>query len=223
MRTVLWRKPRTSSFLPGVAGLARLAGLAGLCAGLAGLAAPATSGAAAAVNPLLANARVQGQFQLAGLVTVAKDVVGEHKGQKVLRTWTFTPACPTGACATLKLTRGRGRGNGTDKLVLQRTVAGSYQGSGSFYAPLRCGGRIDPQGEQVPFSVTVTVTAAGQGQFGVLATRLKATYTNPLRINRSRCVAFLGHDAATYHGHLVPPRPPTGGAAPLSDRSPAGS
>ena len=36
------------------------------------------------------------------------------------------------------------------------------------------------------------------------ATRVRATYVNRRRINRTRCVAALGHDAASYHGHLAP-------------------
>ncbi len=184
---------------------------------LAAFGAPA--GATAAVNPLLAGARLEGSFLLAGRITKATNVPGEHKGQTVSRTWTFTSSCATGPCSTVDLTRPRQAG--TDRLVLVRTKPGTYQAFGSFYAPLRCGGRIKRRGELVPFTVTVTVSAAAQTQFGVFATRVNATYTNQLRINRTRCVAPPANDAAKYHGHLLPPG--TTGGAPLGGRSPAGT
>jgi hypothetical protein len=128
-------------------------------------------------------------------------VPGEHKGQTLLRTWTFASSCAKGPCRTVNLTRPRK--TGTDRLVLTRTKPGTYKGSGSFYAPLRCGGQINRRGERVPFTVTVKITAAAQARIGVFATRVKATYANPRRFNRTRCVAFLGSDAASYHGHLL--------------------
>jgi len=33
---------------------------------------------------------------------------------------------------------------------------------------------------------------------------VSATYVNRQRLNRTPCVAALGHDAASYHGHLQP-------------------
>ncbi len=180
----------------------------------------AAGGAAAAVDPLIAVARLQGQFLLAGRVTKANNVPGEHKGQTVSRTWTFASRCPTGGpCPAVDLTRPRQAG--TDQLVLALTKPGTYKGFGSFYAPLRCGGRIYRRGALVPFTVTVTVSAAAATRLGVLATRVNATYTNRTRINRTRCVAGLGSDGAKYHGHLVPGG--ITGGAPLSGRSPGGS
>jgi hypothetical protein len=195
---------------------ASLVALAALSA-VAALGVPAAS--AATVNPLIAGARLDGQFQLAGRITKANNVPGEHKGQTVLRTWTFASTCATGPCATLDLTRSRQ--TGTDQVVLTLTKHGSYKGSGSFFAPLRCGGRINRRGERVPFTVTATVTAAVQTQLGIYATRVNATYKGGRRVNRTRCVASLGSDAASYHGHLLP----TGstGGVPVSGRSPAGS
>jgi hypothetical protein len=194
------------------------AGLLALAAGGAPAAA-AAAGAAAPVNPLFANARIDGRFLLAGRVTTANIVPGEHKGETVSRTWTIASACAIGPCSTVNLTRPRQ--TGTDRLVLTLTGPGAYQGSGSFYAPLRCAGRLYRRGALVPFSVTVTVSAAVAIGAGVYATRLDATYSNRLRINRTPCVASLGNDAATYHGHLL--LPGTAARARLSGRSPVGS
>jgi hypothetical protein len=188
-------------------------------AGLVALAAFGAPSAAAAVNPLIAGARLEGQFLLAGRITKATNVPGEHKGQTVSRTWTFASSCTKPPCRTVNLTRPRQAG--TDRLALARTTPGVYRGTGSFYAPVRCGGQTDRRGELVPFTVTVTISAAAETQFGVIATRVNATYTNPRRINRTRCVANPGSDAASYHGHLV--LGGTTGGVPVSGRSPAGS
>jgi hypothetical protein len=183
-----------------------------------------TSAAAGAATPApsTATARLHGQFLLAGRITTASNVPGEHRGQTVLRTWTFQSTCPTGQCPQVSLARQRS--TGIDQVVLQRTGPGTYRGSGSFYAPLRCGARTYPNGALVPFTLTVTITAAGPTSFGELATRVTATYTNRSRRNLTTCVGVLGHDAATYHGRIVPPTTTSGAAAqPISDRSPAGS
>jgi hypothetical protein len=173
----------------------------------------------AAVNPLIAHARLEGQFLLAGRITKAVNVSGEHQGQTVSRTWTFKPTCAKGACRTVHLTRPRQ--TGTDRLLLTRSTPGSYKGSGSFYAPLRCGGRTWNRGEFVPFTVTVTVSAALKTRTGTLATRVTASYTNRQRFNRTPCVTAPGSDAASYHGHFVSPN--TTGGVPVSARSPGGS
>ncbi len=173
----------------------------------------------AAVNPLIAHARLKGQFLLAGRITQATNVLGERKGQTVLRTWTFTPGCAKGACRTVHLTRPRQ--TGTDRILLTRTTPGSYRGSGSFYAPLRCGGRTWNRGESVPFTVSVTVSAALKMRAGTVATRVTATYTNRQRFNHTPCVTAPSSDAASYHGHLVSPN--NTGGSPVSGRSPGGS
>jgi hypothetical protein len=160
--------------------------------------------------PTLTRARLQGQFLLAGRVTVANNVRGEHVGQKVTRTWTFVPGCPAGACATIGLLRRRV--GGSDQLVLRRRDPGYYTGTGSFFAPLKCGSRTYPKGSAVPFTITVRVTAATLSGAAVVATRINASYTNRSRSNLTPCPAFLGHDAATYHGHVAPPTAPGAGA-----------
>jgi hypothetical protein len=180
-------------------------------------AAASAPGAAPTPNPLIAQARLVGQFLLAGRVTAAVRIPGEHRGQTVSRTWVFSPVCRSGPCAQITLTRQRGRS--FDRLALSQTAPGSYSGQGSFYAPLRCGGTTFAKGVRVPYTITVTITAAAASDFGVLATRVNATYLNRRRINLTRCVGVLGHDAANYHGHIVPAT----AADRLSGRSPAGS
>lgn len=133
--------------------------------------------------------QLQGTFQMTGTVTVANNVRGEHVGQVVHRTWTFTPLCPTAPCATVRLVRQRA--DGTDMLTLHGTGPGSYAGAGQYFAPLRCTGRIYRPGQVIPFKITVNVTATGQ---------LRATYVNGSRINLTPCIGVLGHDAAGYTG-----------------------
>ncbi len=167
--------------------------------------------------PPVSAARLQGQFQLAGRVTVAFDVRGERRGERVLRTWTFTPMCPTGPCPAVTLVRSRARG--TDTLLLHRTAPARYAGRGSFLAPLRCAGRTYPKGEKVPFTITVRITAAAVSNGIVVATRVRASYANHKRVNLTPCVAVLGHDGAQYHGHLIIGPPAGAGRSPRAGRS----
>jgi hypothetical protein len=173
--------------------------LAVLISGSALAAAMATGTVARAQTPLADTARLQGQFQLTGQITVAVGVRGERVGQAIQRSWSFDPSCPTGPCQTIALVRRRA--TGTDRLVLGLVDADYYAGTGSFYAPLRCHGRLQRRGELVPFSVTVRITNAALGPGGVpVATEVHATYANQLRINRTRCVAAPRRDAAIYDG-----------------------
>jgi hypothetical protein len=125
-------------------------------------------------------------------VTVARNVRGEHVGDVVQRTWTFTPLCATAPCATVQLVRQRA--NGSDTLTLRQTGPGTYAGAGLFYAALRCSGRVYPHGQKIPFRIRVNVTPTGA---------LSATYVNRSRINLTPCVAVLGHDSARYTGQLA--------------------
>jgi hypothetical protein len=161
---------------------------------------PAAASAAAA--PPFPDARLQGTFQLAGRVTAADAVKGEHVGQTLARVWSFNSTCPSGQCAQIALVRSRDAAS--DSLTLHRTGPGRYSGSGSFSLPLRCAGRLYEQGEKAPFTITVRITLAVPFGDQSVATRVSATYVNRRRINRTPCVAALGHDAASYHGHLAP-------------------
>jgi hypothetical protein len=161
------------------------------------VAAPPAAGQAAPVEA----ARLQGTFLLAGRITTAVNVAGERRGQTFTRTWTFTPQCPAGPCATVLLTRQRA--GGSDTLLLTEQGSGHYAGGGAFYAPLRCRGRTNPRGELVPFQVAVTITSAIVSGADVVAGRVNASYVNWGRRNLTRCVQPPSHDAATYHGHLT--------------------
>jgi hypothetical protein len=97
-------------------------------------------------------------------------------------------------------------------VTLHRSKPGYYVGRGSFFAPLRCGKRVYTNGAAVPFTITVRVTAAPQTPPAFVASRVTATYVNQSRRNLTPCVGVLGHDAATYHGHLLLGPQPTGGA-----------
>jgi hypothetical protein len=158
--------------------------------------------AAAAAVPSFPHARLQGSFQLAGHVTAAHAVRGEHVGQTVARVWSFNSTCPKGQCAQVGLVRSRAAAS--DSLMLHRTGPGRYSGNGSFFLPLSCAGRVYPQGEKVPFTIKVRITLAVPFGSESVATRVSATYVNRRRFNRTPCVAALGHDAASYHGHLAP-------------------
>jgi hypothetical protein len=186
-----------------LAGLAIAAAFALAAALGAALGTAAGAGAVTPPVPTPGTARLQGQFALTGRVTVAKNVRGEHVGQQVKRTWIFTPQCPVGACQTISLVRRRGAGS--DSVQLRRRSPGYYVGTGSFFAPLQCGRDVWRRGASVPFTITVRVTAAALAGSEVVATRISASYTNRARVNRTPCVAVLGHDAATYRGTAVPP------------------
>jgi hypothetical protein len=163
---------------------------------------PSVAHAAQSPAPSLAAARLEGTFALAGTVTVAQDIPGERPGRHYLRTWRFTAPCRSGSCSTAKLVRRRA--GATDRLTLRRRGADFYSGSGRFYAPARCGSRTYPNGILVPFTIAVRVTAVGPNSAGILvAKHVRAQYTNSSRTNLTPCVSALGHDAASYHGHLV--------------------
>ena len=55
----------------------------------------------------------------------------------------------------------------------------------------------------MPFRITVRVTQALVSNGQVIASRINASYRNQVRYNLTPCVAYLGHDAASYHGHVV--------------------
>lgn len=169
----------------------------------------AGSGAAAArapARPRPVDARLSAAFLMHGVVRTAVRVLGEHRGQRFTRTWTFTgTGCIRNRCRQLLLTRQRSA-NLFDHLVLFRVGTGRYAGSGRFYAPLECLGAIYPQGQAVRYRVTVTITRATTVQGIRFATGLTATYTNARRIDRTICPTGPSHDAATYTG-LASPRP----------------
>lgn len=161
--------------------------------------APATVTASASAQTPAPAAQLEGTFQMSGKVTVAHNVRGERVGQLVQRTWTFTPECTVAPCADVGLVRSRATGSDALTLTLQHTAPETYAGAGVFYAPLRCAGRFYPRGQQIPFRITVRVTATT----GTKATAIRATYVNTSRANLTPCIGVLGHDAARYVGQPV--------------------
>ena len=154
-------------------------------------------GTAAAQTPT--EARLGGTFQMTGRLTAAHAVRGEHLGEIVQRKWTFTPLCVSGPCAQVRVVRGRR--TATDTLILTQTTPGQYAGTGVFYAPLQCAGKVYSTGEEVPFTISVTITGTTTAADGtVLASQITARYINTSRLNLTPCVNPLGHDAARYTG-----------------------
>jgi hypothetical protein len=175
--------------------------------------------AAASVPPaLLAAARLQGYWTVSGVVTKSVNVPDERPGALVTRTWAFVPSCPTGACPTLMLVRQRGPGY--DNVPLQSTGPGVYVGTGSFYAPAQCRGKVFRKGELVPYAIRVTITGVAQQPDGsVLATTFLATYRNPRRIGLTRCYSAPSYDSADYTA--APAAPPATGAIRRERRTPS--
>jgi hypothetical protein len=200
----------------------------GSVAALALVAAPAA--AAPVAKP--GRARLEGDFTMTGKVTKSVRIRGQHVGQVVHRRWAFTSSCRSGPCASVQLVRQRQ--SGTDRLRLKRISRGYYEGNGKFYARLRCAGRLYYRGVSVPFTIQVHVTGATISGGQVLATRIRATYTNRSRRNHTPCIFIPGHDAARYSGAATtglpladtataPSARSPGAPAPPTSRSPAGS
>lgn len=161
----------------------------------------ATQPADVRAQPIAPVQQLQGSFQMTGTVTAAVNILGEHVGDAVQRTWTFTPLCSVGNCATVQLVRQRA--TRTDVVILHASGPSTYTGSGRFYAPLRCTGRIYRPGQAVPFTITVRVTATQPSGTATVATGLTARYVNSARLNLTPCIGILGHDAARYTGQLA--------------------
>jgi hypothetical protein len=159
---------------------------------------------AAAPEGLANIARLQGEFIATGTVRSAVGVPGEHRGQHVTRTWTFVPKCPTGACATVQLTRQRGV-SAHDTLLLHRQRPGYYKASGTFTVPVRCAGRVYRNGERARYTITLTVTSASASGATATATGFTATYRNPGRTGLTRCYSPPSYDSARYVGTPAPP------------------
>jgi hypothetical protein len=170
--------------------------------------APAALGAAP--EGLIQVARLQGQFTASGTVTQAVDVPGERRGEHITRTWTFTPTCPTGACATVRLIRQRGA-SANDTLLLHRQKPGYYAGTTTFTVPVRCAGRVYSAGERARYTVTLSITSATASGSTIQATGFTATYRNPSRTGLTRCYSAPAYDSARYVGAPAPPAPPAPG------------
>jgi hypothetical protein len=154
--------------------------------------------------------RLQGSWTMNGLVTRAHGVRGEHRGQRVQRTWQFTSPCASGACRTVKLRRERAAGR-FSSIVLKRKRTNRYAGRGHFFFALRCNGHLYRRGGIARYTLRLNVTSSTVVQAKQFATAISAGYTNVRRVNRTPCPGSLGRDAGTYAGGLTSalPAPPT--------------
>ena len=165
-------------------------------------------------------ARLQGSWTMAGKVTRADNVRGEHKGQKVKRTWAFTSSCASGACSRVSLRRERSSKQ-FDKLTLKRSGS-AYTGSGKFYVRLKCSGKTYKRGGIAYYTIKVRVTKSASVQGKRFATAISATYNNTRRVNKTPCAGAIGRDAGRYTGKHAAPIAPTAdfefanGSTPLS-------
>jgi PKD domain len=195
-----------------VSGPARLAARVA-CAALAleclAAAPPATVAVALGAT---APARVQGRFTMRTVVTTAVNVRGEHRGERLTRTWRIRPSrCHRDICRRLHLQRTRGRGRRLG-VTLYRRRDGSWVGRGSFFVALSCRGRIDRHGARAPYTIRLQVAATRTVGGIRFARRLQATYVGRARIDRTRCAIGPSYDAARYSGRLrgglpSPPQP----------------
>jgi hypothetical protein len=162
------------------------------------------SGGVAATAAHASGTRLQGSFRMRGTITLAEHVYGEHRGQHVVRIWTFSPHCDTGGCRRITLTRRRARRK-INVLVLRRRGPGLYVGRGHFRVALNCAGHIDRGGglalERIRVRIVHTLLVNGVRY----ATALRASYSNPSRRNLTACPGGIGRDAARYRGALVNP------------------
>ena len=70
--------------------------------------------------------------------------------------------------------------------------------------PLRCGARTYRAGERIPFTITLTITAAAPVADVLLATTVHATYASDTRINLTPCVLPPRVEGAKYTGTAIP-------------------
>jgi len=171
--------------------------------------------AQARVAPL----RLQGKFTMHGTVTTDDDVLGEQPGERLRRNWNFFPQCATGTCRRVLLKRRRGGRHILNLVMLARRPSGLYVGDGSFWVPLRCAGQVERHGGLATETITVRITKTQLVGATRFATAISATYTNPSRVNLTRCPGEIGHDGARYSGHLASPLPgpPTAGFTATPD------
>ena len=157
-------------------------------------------------------ARVQGRFTMRTVITTAVNVRGEHRGERLTRSWRIRPSgCLGDVCRVLHVRRTRGHGRRLG-LALYRRGDGSWVGRGSFYVALSCRGRIDRHGALAPYTIRLRVAATRTVGGIRFARRVRATYVNRTRIDRTGCAMGPSYDAARYSGRLrgglpSPPQP----------------
>ena len=180
--------------------------VAGVCA-----LAPPPTGASGADPPN--GVRLEGAFLMRGTVTLAHNVFGERRGQRLQRTWTFVPQCATGVCNRVTLRRGRSGRHILDVVTLRRRGPRLYSGTGRFWVALRCDGAVIRHGGRATEKITVRIIHTTTIGTTRLPTRVSATYKNPRRQNLTRCPGGIGRDAASYRGRRATPLPGAPAAA----------
>jgi PKD repeat protein len=168
---------------------------------LLALAPPAVAGTGGTTPGGGGAARLQGTWAMNGTVTRADGVRGERKGQKLKRRWTFTSSCASGPCSKVTLHRERSNKQ-FDKLTLKRSGA-NYVGSGKFYVRLKCNGRTYNRGGIAYYTIRLNATKSRTVQSKAFATRIKATYNNTKRVNKTPCGGSIGRDGGSYTGKLT--------------------
>ena len=138
-----------------------------------------------------------------GRLTDVVNVKGEHRGQRVRRTWFFIPRCPTDSCQRVTLARRRSGRHIRDVLLLKRRRPNVYVGTGHFWIALKCAGQGIQHGGRATEKITVRIARTAMIGTELFATGIKATYQNPSRVNFTKCPGGIGHDAATYGGTLT--------------------
>ncbi len=180
----------------------------------------ATASSSAAVSPRLA-----GTFLMLGKLTDVHNVKGEHRGQRVQRTWFFVPRCPSGSCQRVTLVRRRSGKLIRDVLVLKHRRPNVYAGTGRFWVALKCAGQLIQHGGRATETITVRITRTRVIGTTTFAAGIKANYVNPRRVNLTKCPGGIGHDAATYGGTLTTTESgqPTAGFSVATDPNTLGS
>jgi hypothetical protein len=179
----------------------------------AALAIAVTSVLVTPASGVAALARLGGTFRMLGKLTYVRNVSGEHRGQRVQRTWIFLPHCAGGACNRVTLVRRRSGKHIRDVVVLRRRRQNLYVGKGHFWIALNCAGKVIARGGRATEQITVRVTRTRLIGTTLFAAGIRATYQNPSRVNLTNCPGGIGQDAANYSGTLTStsPPPPTAG------------
>ncbi len=159
------------------------------------------------------DARVMGSFEMVAHAVVATNVLGEQPGQVFRRRWKIVPArCHGSVCQLLRLNRVRSARR-HDRLVLHRVGRGRYVGQGVFWVALLCQGRVYTHGSEVPFQITLQVTAVVRVEGIAFARQIIASYGNPSRSDTTPCPLGPSRDGGWYWGHARSPLPSPPSAA----------
>jgi hypothetical protein len=114
--------------------------------------------------------------------------------------------CDHSVCGRLLVTRNRGSIKGSF-VILRRVGVGHYRGSGDFWAPLQCLGRLHALGSFVPYTIQLYVFRRKAINGIRYATGVNASYISRSRTDNTRCPLGPASDSARYTGRLISPLP----------------